>query len=104
MAHDHDLNCLHDVGGKLVCVHESAPAPKRKVKSPLTERALEGWNSAAGSKNPYLATSPSAYAWAVGEHFRKTGRTAPRDVRMGRGYTIHANDMLFNADTLERIR
>jgi hypothetical protein len=76
----------------------------RRKSSELTEPANEGFDAAADARNPYIASSPNAYAWALGRMFKATGRTRPRDVRMGRGYTIHGNDMLFDADTLERIR
>ena len=72
--------------------------------SSLTQTAIKGFDAGPGSRNPYLSSSSSAYAWKVGHHLKNTGRSRPRDVRMGRGYTIHANDMLFNGDTLERLK
>ncbi len=34
MAHEHDLNCLHDIGGKLVCKYEKAePTVHRQTSS-----------------------------------------------------------------------
>ena len=32
-------------------------------------------------------------AWLVGAWLQKTGRPAPRDVRMSRGYTVRVGDM-----------
>ena len=32
-------------------------------------------------------------AWLVGAWLQKTGRPAPRDVCMSRGYTVHVGDM-----------
>lgn len=58
----------------------------------MTERARAGYD---GKPNPWLATSPAWYAHALGAYFRSSGRTAPRDVRMGRGYSIRANEMRF---------
>lgn len=58
----------------------------------LTEYALQGY---ALQENKNLYSSPCYYAHALGEYFRKTGRSKPRGVRMSRGYSIRANDMLF---------
>ncbi len=58
----------------------------------LTAVALVGYQGAA---NPHLASSPHFYAHELGAHFWTTGRSQPRDVRMGRGYSIRANDMRF---------
>jgi hypothetical protein len=33
-------------------------------------------------------------AWLVGAWLRSTGRGAPRDVRMSRGYAVRVGDML----------
>lgn len=59
----------------------------------LTDRALQGYSSKEA--NPYLWSSASHIAFALGQLFQQTGRTAPRDVRMSRGLSIRANDMLF---------
>lgn len=70
----------------------------------LTPHALAGFR---GERNSNLATSPAWYAHKLGEHFQHTGRPEPRGVRMGRGYQIHGNDMLFKFDTdnsITRIR
>jgi hypothetical protein len=43
----------------------------------------------------------------VGQWLKKTGRATPRDVRMSRGYTVHANDMLVsvkNPRAIERLQ
>ena len=32
-------------------------------------------------------------AWLVGAWLQKTGRPAPRDARMSRGYTVRVGDM-----------
>lgn len=58
----------------------------------LTTHAAAGFN---GDENTHIPSSASFYAHAVGAYLQKTGRTMPRDVRMGRGYSIRANDMLF---------
>ncbi len=79
-----------------------AAAPKKESK--LTLYARQGFHAAPGTVNPFIATSPAFYAWKLGAHFKATGRIEPRDVRMGRGYTIWGNDMLFNADTTERMK
>ena len=65
----------------------------------LTIEACAGYASDMTMvSNPFLATSPAWYAYKLGEYLKRTGRTMPRDVRMGRGYQIHANDMLFAFD------
>jgi hypothetical protein len=66
----------------------------------LTEFAQAGY---AGAANPHIYSSAAWYAHRIGALFQTTGRTSPRDVRMGRGYKVHANDMLFDGDTLERL-
>lgn len=40
-------------------------------------------------------TAHDAYAHALGRYLHDTGRTPPRDVRMGRGDSIRCNDMRF---------
>lgn len=75
--------------------------------SNLTEQAKQGYEAPAGAECPFIESSPAAMAWATGQWLRSTGRTAPRDVRMSRGYTVHANDMLIdlrNPRAIERIR
>lgn len=70
-------------------------------KSNLTAPAVAGYaaaNDAAVTENPYLQTSPNWFAFELGKYFKRTGRSEPRDVRMGRGYQIHSNNMLFAFD------
>lgn len=71
-------------------------------RSDLTMEAIKGFQ-APQNGNPFIATSPSWFAFKLGEYFQRTGRTLPRDVRMGRGYQIHANDMLFAFDASNAI-
>ena len=60
----------------------------------LTSEATEGYNGQMGREGkPYLATSNSANAWHIGAWLRRTGRSAPRDVRASRGDTYHVNGM-----------
>lgn len=68
----------------------------------LTEHAAKGY---AREPNPHAYSSPAWYAHAIGEHLRATGRPAPRDVRMSRGYSVRVGDMLFKeaAHGFERI-
>ena len=58
----------------------------------MTEIAREGYD---GNDNRHLASSPHFYAHALGRFLHDTGRSPPRDVRMSRGYSIRANDLLF---------
>ena len=69
-------------------------------KRDLTDKAIEGY---VGMGNAYIATSPSWFAYKLGEYLKRTGRSQPRDVRMGRGYQIHANDMLFSFDAQDAV-
>ena len=74
--------------------------------SDLTPAALEGYRAPPGAKCPYYDSSPNGMAWLVGQWLQATGRTEPRHVRCGRGYTVHANDMLMsvkNPKAIERI-
>ena len=59
----------------------------------LTEFARAGYD---GNQNPHLFSSPCWYAHAVGTILHRTGRMPPCDVRMSRGQSIRANDMLFS--------
>ena len=64
----------------------------------ITESAATAYNTKAESgwtANPYLQSSPNWYAHELGIYFHSTGRTTPRGVRMSRGASIRANDMLF---------
>jgi hypothetical protein len=62
-------------------------------KNDLTEPARAGY---AGADIRHLYSSPNFYAHALGAYFKASGRTEPRDVRMGRGDSIRANDMRFS--------
>ena len=64
----------------------------------LTPEALEGFAAQLDGKPAYKAcphytSSPAGMAWLVGAWLLKTGRPAPRDVRMSRGYTVRVGDM-----------
>ena len=74
----------------------------------LTAEALEGFNKV---NVRYLPTSACWYAYHLGIHLYVTGRAEPRDVRMGRGATVHVGDMSFrhvgtcdNREQFERIK
>jgi hypothetical protein len=76
--------------------------------SDLTCYAAEGYNADISYDDavkacPHYTTSPAGMAWLVGVWLKNTGRSAPRDVRMSRGYTIHANDMLLSVDNVNAI-
>jgi hypothetical protein len=66
----------------------------------LTDYARAGYD---GNENPHLGTSPAWYAHALGRYLHATGRTPPRDVRMGRGDSIRANDMRFKFTGAQRV-
>lgn len=70
----------------------------------LTPAALAGFEAAAlldapaALKScPHFPCSSNGLAWLVGAWLRRTGRPAPRAVRMSRGYTVRVGDMLVNA-------
>lgn len=65
----------------------------------LTPEAAEGYAGTGRQENPYLHSSPNWFAYEIGKYLKRIGATAPRDVRMGRGYQVHANGMLFAFDT-----
>jgi hypothetical protein len=76
-------------------------------KEDLTATAVQGFQAEEGAKCPHYDSSPNGMAWLVGQWLKKTGRAAPRDVRMSRGYTVHANDMLVsvkNPRAIERLQ
>jgi len=55
----------------------------------LTPEALEGFAAQLDGKPaheacPHYTSSPAGMAWLVGAWLQKTGRLAPRDVRMSR--------------------
>jgi hypothetical protein len=63
-----------------------------------TPEALEGFAAQLDGKPahkacPYYTSSPAGMAWLVGAWLQKTGRPAPRDVRMSSGYTVRVGDM-----------
>ena len=64
----------------------------------LTPEALEGFSAQLDGKPareacPHYTSSPAGMAWLVGAWLQKSGRPAPRDVRMSRGYTVRVGDM-----------
>ena len=64
----------------------------------LTPEALAGFAAQLDGKPaqeacPHYTSSPAGMAWLVGAWLQKTGRPAPRDVRMSRGYTVRVGDM-----------
>lgn len=58
----------------------------------LTVEARAGYD---GNDCPHIWSSPAWLAHKFGEYLHSSGRTPPRDVRMGRGDSIRANDMRF---------
>lgn len=73
------------------------------MSSDLTPAAAEGFaaglvGAEAVKACPHYSSSPSGMAWLVGGWLKATGRSAPRAVRMSRGYRLHANDMLVDAN------
>jgi hypothetical protein len=74
--------------------HAAPAVPSRAPRGAvdLTEYARTGYS---GAPNPNIGTSPAWFAHELGAHFQTTGRSEPRDVRMGRGDSIRANDMRF---------
>ena len=59
----------------------------------LTTEARAGFD---GNPNPHLWSSAAWYAHALGAYLHGSGRTAPTDVRMGRGDSIRCRGMRFS--------
>ena len=64
----------------------------------LTPEALAGFAAQLNGKPahqacPHFTSSPAGISWLVGAWLQKTGRPAPRDVCMSRGYTVRVGDM-----------
>jgi hypothetical protein len=78
----------------------------------LTPEALEGFAAQLGDTPahqacPHYTSSPAGMAWLVGAWLQRTGRPAPRDVRMSRGYMVRVGDMrvsVADAEALVRVR
>ncbi len=70
----------------------------------LTAYAAQGFAAAAGETCPHYASSPAGSAWHVGAWLRATGRTTPKGVRSGRGYRMHANQMLLDVSDVKAIQ
>jgi hypothetical protein len=75
--------------------HNSANTKEAIKMSDLTAIARTGYEAPTEDPNPYYYSSANHSAYALGRYLRQSGRTSPRDVRMSRGYSIRANDMLF---------
>lgn len=84
---------LQELAAKGKLRHQRKRNPVKKRANDLTPQAIEGYN---GEPLKYLYSSPSWYAYKIGEHFRLSGRPEPSDVRMGRGYSINVRDMTFS--------
>jgi hypothetical protein len=54
--------------------------------------------------NPHIYSSPAYYAHELAIHMEGKGMTAPKDVRMSRGYSIRANDMLFLIHETQKVK
>lgn len=84
------------------------------MKNDLTDYAVKAYETrlqTGFTANPQLWSSPAFYAHELGIHFALKGMSKPYDVRMSRGYSIRANNMLFkihdqdnNNFKLERIK
>ena len=64
----------------------------------LTPETLVGFAAQLGDTPaqqacPHYTGSPAGMARLVGAWLQKTGRAAPSDVRMSRGYTVRVGDM-----------
>ena len=75
----------------------------------LAKEAMEGYLSSEFERCPYLFSSNTYYAWAIGRWLQRTGRSFPNDVRPSRSYKFHCNGMLLqmrdkhDTTTIERI-
>lgn len=75
----------------------------------VTAIAIQGFESMAGERCPFILSSVHGDAWALGKWFYETGRCVPVDVFKSRGNSYRAGDMKFavrydgNAAVFERI-
>jgi hypothetical protein len=79
-------------------------AKRAKRANDLTEYAVDGFN---GAECRLLYSSAAWFAFQLGVYLKATGRSTPRDVRMGRGYSVRCADMLFkhvDGATFERVQ
>jgi hypothetical protein len=65
----------------------------------LIRHATEGFVAELDGKSPaqacpYYSSSPASMGWLVGAWLKASGRSAPRCVRMSRGYTVRVDGML----------
>jgi hypothetical protein len=79
----------------------TTPSKPENKTMDMTTEAMQGYEAGMAVKAggadmtmPYYDSSASAIAWLAGQWLALTNRSAPRNVRMSRGYTIRANDML----------
>lgn len=62
----------------------------------LTSEAVAGYVAGDRALNPHPRSSPNSMAWSLGHWLRLQGCPPPREVRPGRGYTLHANGGRFD--------
>lgn len=79
------------------------------AKIDLTPGAREGFKSGkegaqAVEACPLFTSSPGGMAWLVGAWLAANGFSEPKAVRMSRGYTVRADDMLLSVDEPTAIR
>lgn len=68
------------------------------MKNNLTEYALNAYKTkmeTGYTHNPHIWSSPAYYAHELAIFMAMNGMTTPKDVKMSRGYSIRANDMVF---------
>lgn len=61
----------------------------------------EGYCSAKDVGNPFIYSSPSYYAWNLGQWFKLHEMPLPKAVAMSRGYTIKADSQVFNCNKID---
>lgn len=68
------------------------------MKNDLTEYAVKAYKTRKDTGytfNPHIPSSPAYYAHEIAIFMGQNGMTEPKHVKMSRGYSIWANDMLF---------
>lgn len=74
----------------------SANDVTRKTDVALLAAAMHGYSGVPYDAAKHgMPTSPTHCAFLMGAHMRESGRTRPRECRMGRGDLVHCNDMVF---------
>ena len=62
----------------------------------LTQQAVDGFTADGKGKSAFVYSSENDMAWTLGKWMCDNGMSSPGNVRMSRGYSLWASDMLFD--------